>query len=99
MKISKDRCDSFSYNLEDSISNFLLYYNNRKHSTTKVAPYKAMMNEIKCNTIQKSKARMSSENFQENSNVRVLNYTRIWRVHSLHQPLGIQKRIAKENGL
>ena len=33
-----------SYSLEDSISDFLLYYNNRKHSTTKVAHYKAMMN-------------------------------------------------------
>ena len=47
------------YNLEYSISDFLLYYNYRKHSTTKVAPYKAMMNigdkaftnEIKWNTI------------------------------------------------
>ena len=75
-----------SYNLEDSISDFLLYYNNRKHSTTKVASYKtimniggkAMMNEIKCNTIQRrSKAKMSSETFQENSYVRVSNYIRI----------------------
>ena len=33
-----------SYNLEDSISDILLYYNNRKHSTTKNVPYKAMMN-------------------------------------------------------
>ena len=63
-----------SYNLEDSISDFLLYYNNRKHSTTKVASYKtmmniggkAMMNEIKCNTIQRrSKAKMSSETFKK----------------------------------
>ena len=55
-----------SYNLEGSISDFLLYCNNRKHSTTKVAPNKAMMNigdkalmhEIKCNTIQRrSKAK------------------------------------------
>ena len=51
-----------SYNLEDSISDFLLINNNRKHSTTKVAPnkammnidHKALMNEIKCNTIQRS---------------------------------------------
>ena len=96
-----------SNNLEDSISDFLLYYNNRKHSATKVAPYKAMMNigdkalmnEIKCNTIQRrSKAKMSSETFQENSYVIVLNYTRIWMVHSLHQPLGIQE-LQKKNVL
>ena len=75
-----------SYNLEDSISDFLLYYNYRKHSTTKVAPYKAMMNigdkalmnEIKCNTIQRrSKAKISSETFQEYSYARVSSYTRI----------------------
>ena len=61
-----------SYILENLISDLLLYYNNRKHSTTKVAPYKtmmnigdkALMNEIKCNTIQRrSKAKMSSETF------------------------------------
>ena len=28
-----------SYNLEDLITYFLLYYNDRRHSTTKVAPY------------------------------------------------------------
>ena len=33
-----------SYNLEDSIIDFLLYYNGWRHSTTKVAPYQAMMN-------------------------------------------------------
>ena len=27
-----------SYNLEDSITDFLLYYNDRRHTTTKVAP-------------------------------------------------------------
>ena len=50
-----------SYNLEDSISDFLLINNNRKHSTTKVAPNKAMMNigdkalmnGIKCNKMQR----------------------------------------------
>ena len=82
------------------ISDFLLYYNNRKHSTTKVAPYKAMMNigdkslmnEIKWNTIQRSKAKMSSETFQENSYARVSIYTRILDGGYIlfHQPLGIQ---------
>ena len=32
------------YNLEDSISDFLIYYNDGHHSTTKVAPYKIMIN-------------------------------------------------------
>ena len=95
-----------SYNLEDPISDFLLYYNNRKHSTTKVAPYKvmmnignkALMNKIKCNTIQRrSKAKMSSETFQENSHVRVSNYTRILDggYFRFRQPLRIQKKNCK----
>ena len=33
-----------SYNLEDSITDFLLYYNGRRHSTTKIVPYQALMN-------------------------------------------------------
>ena len=32
------------YSLDDSICDFLLYYNGRFHLTTKVAPFKAMMN-------------------------------------------------------
>ena len=41
---------------------------------------------------------MSSETFQENSYVRVLNYTRILDGGYIrfYQPWGIQKRIAKE---
>ena len=41
---------------------------------------------------------MSSETFQENSYVRVSNYTRILDGGNIrfHQPLRIQKRIAKE---
>ena len=41
---------------------------------------------------------MSSETFQENSYVRVSNYTRILDggYFRFHQPLGIQKRIEKE---
>ena len=31
------------YNLEESINDFQLYYNDRKHLTTKVAPFRAMM--------------------------------------------------------
>ena len=32
------------YSLDDSIYNFVLYYNDRFHSATEVAPYKTMMN-------------------------------------------------------
>ena len=32
------------YNLEESINDFLIYYNGREHSNTKVAPLRAIMN-------------------------------------------------------
>ena len=49
------------YNLEESINDFLIYYNDREHSTIKVAHFKAMMNienkdlihKIKENTIKR----------------------------------------------
>ena len=30
------------YDLEDCVNDFLIYYNNRKHSTTEIAPYVIM---------------------------------------------------------
>ena len=32
------------YNIEECLSDFLIYYNDREHSKTKVAPHVAMMN-------------------------------------------------------
>ena len=32
------------YNLKVSYKDFLIYYNDNKHSSTKVAPFRAMMN-------------------------------------------------------
>ena len=32
------------YDLEDCVNDFLIYYNNRKHSTTGIAPYVIMRN-------------------------------------------------------
>ena len=32
------------YNIEERLSDFLIYYNGRVHSTTQVVPYVAMMN-------------------------------------------------------
>ena len=33
-----------NYDLEDFVNDFLIYYNNRKHSTTGIAPYHVMRN-------------------------------------------------------
>ena len=96
-----------SYNLEDSIADFMLYYNGRKHSTTKVAPYKAMKNwwdkelmeKIKTNTIKRrTNAKVLWENFSENTFVRVSNFTKILDDEYVRffQPIGLQKRIVKE---
>ena len=34
-----------NYDLEDSVNDFLIYYNNRKHRTTGIAPYLFMRND------------------------------------------------------
>ena len=41
--LSKDHKKK-KYNLEESINDFLIYYNDREHSTSKVVPFRAMMN-------------------------------------------------------
>ena len=70
------------YNLEESINDFLIYYNDREHSATKVAPFRAMMNidnkdlihKIRENTIKRrQKAKMVTETFLKNNIVRVPN--------------------------
>ena len=74
------------YNLEDNISDFLIYYNDRPHSTTKVAPFKAMMNvenqermtKIKNNTLQRRKdAKMFSDYYPNDCIIRVSNFIRL----------------------
>ena len=53
------------YNLETSINDFLIYYNDRELSTTKVVPFRAMMNvenkdlvhTIRKNTIKRMQRR------------------------------------------
>ena len=73
------------YNLEESINDFLIYYNDREHSTTKVAPFRAMMNienkdlihKIRENTKKRrQKVKMVTETFLKNSIVRVSNFIR-----------------------
>ena len=41
------------YDLEDCVNDFLIYYNNRKHSTTDIAPYVIMINVNDQELIQK----------------------------------------------
>ena len=62
------------YNLEESIYDFLLYYNDRKDSTIKVVPFrtvidienKDLIDKIKMNTIKRrQKAKMLIEFFFE----------------------------------
>ena len=97
-----------SYNLEDSITDFLLYYNGKRHSTRKVAPYQAIMNwwdkellkKIKTNTIKrKNNVKILWESFPENTFVRVSNFTQILDDEYVRffQLIGLQKIIVKEN--
>ena len=41
------------YDLEDCVNDFLIYYNNRKHSTNWIAPYVIMRNVNDQELIQK----------------------------------------------
>ena len=82
--LAKDHQKDY-YSIENSISDFLLYYNDRLHLTTKVVPFKAMMNandkdkeimrenkEITLKGILKAK--IISENYPNGSYIRVSNY-------------------------
>ena len=97
------------YNLEESINDFLIYYNDREHSTTKVAPFRVMMNienkdlihKIRENTIKRSqKAKMVTETFLKNSIVRVSNFIRfIDEKHIRFNPPRGYKKICKQRGV
>ena len=76
----------YDYSLDNSICDFLLYYNERLHSTTKVSPFKVMMNasdkelmeNIRKNTIKRRlKAKTVSETYPNGSYIRVSNYIKI----------------------
>ena len=96
------------YNIEECLSDFLIYYNDRVHSTTKVAPYVAMMNvgdkellkKIRENTINRRKsAKILTEDYPEKSSVRISNFIRIVDDHHIrfNPPRGYMKSIKKEN--
>ena len=62
-----------------------MYYNYRLHSTTKVAPYKAIMDvsdkelmgKINKNTRKRLKTKTVSVTHPDDSNVRISNYVKI----------------------
>ena len=106
MTSSKDH-QKYRYNLEESYCDFLIYYNDREHSTIKLAPFRAMMNienkdlinKIRENIIKRSqKAKMLKETFLKNSIVRVSNRIRfIDEKHIRFNPSrGYKKFISKE---
>ena len=52
-----------NYDLEDFVNDFLIYYNNRKHSTTGIAPYQVMRNVNDENLI--SKVKLKTEDIED----------------------------------
>ena len=71
------------YDFEDSVNDFLIYYNNRKHSTTGIAPYVIMRNVNDQKLIQKvitktektrNKIKRTIDNYEKGQIVRITNH-------------------------
>ena len=88
-KISLPRKDhkNEKYNLEESYNDFLIYNNDREHSTTKVDPFRAIMNyenkdfilKIYENTIKRrQKTKILLKIFWKNSIERLFNLIRFF---------------------
>ena len=91
------------YSLDDSICDFLLYYNDRIHSITKVVPFKEIMKVSDKELMEKHlkrrrKAKKISETYPNGSYIRVSNYIKIIeKEHAhFHRPRGLQKTFIKE---
>ena len=95
-----------NYNLFDSICDFLLYYNDRLHSTTKGAPLKVMINTsykkfIKKENILKRrlKAKTVSVTYSDGSYGESQITLKYWqRACSFCPTRGLQKFLIKESG-
>ena len=70
----------------DSINDFLIYYNDRRHSTTQIRPFKLITNmndekllkKSKENTIKTwTKTKLNTEVFDVGQKARISNYIRI----------------------
>ena len=96
------------FDLEDSVNDFLCYYNNKKHSTTQTSPYEEMKNMDDKQLILKvalateksrNKAKKISENFEIGELVRISNHTKVLKNSNYvvyNPPQGLRKGIIKE---
>ena len=69
--------------MKDSVNDFLIYYNNRMHSTTGVAPYRVMRNvnneqlifKVKLKTEKsRKKIKRTVENYEIGQLIRISNH-------------------------
>ena len=96
------------YNLEDFVNDFLIYYYNRKHSTTEIAPYVIMRNVNDQELIQKiitktektrNKIKRTIDNNEKRQIVRIINHIQHLKNSDYiiyKPPIGLQKGINKE---
>ena len=75
-----------NYDLEDFVNDFLIYYNNRKHCTTGIAPYHVMRNVDDKHLISKVKLKTEKirqkilrtvENYEKGQLVRISNHIQL----------------------
>ena len=100
-----------SFNLEDSVNEFLYYYNNRKHSTTNMSPFNVMRNMDNKEVIEKvimmteksrNRIKQTVENFEKGEVVRISIHIQIAKNSyyiSFNPPVGLKKGIIKEKWL
>ena len=94
--------------MEECVNDFLIYYNNRRHSTTGIAPYVIMRNVNDQELIQKvitktekmrNKVKRTIDHYEKRKIVRITNYIQHLKNsdHIIYKlPTGIQKGINKE---
>ena len=100
-----------SFDLEDSVNEFLYYYNNRKHSTTNMNSFNVMRNMDNKEVIEKvimmteksrNKIKQTVENIDKGEVVRISTHFQIAKNSyyiSFKPPVGLKKGIIKEKWL
>ena len=99
-----------NYDFENSVHDFLIYYNNRKHSTTGIVPYQVMRNfddehlisKVKLKTEKiRQKIKRTVENYEKGQLVRISNHIQLLgntEYIVCQPPRGLQKDLKKKNG-